>query len=599
MSFTLAWATPGVRIIPSLPSPQPVGAVIAMVAVASLDGDAVAQMRNARFRYSVSVDGAPFRVMRDYSPAPHFAWRPNLYEHEAVVRVVMKNLATGDTAQADTPYRVSPRISGNRPVVSPTAHPLVALFSAPACPDGSQFRVVFQRAGDTGRPSRTGAEPCRGTRSSNVYVAGMRPDSTYEMHAEVVKGSSAQAGPALSFHTGATDGLFSPASVIVTDDRSSTAEPFILYSGSERPYARDKQGSVVWYAPVHDQSLTRMLPGGRFLVLEERIPGANTPLTLSVLDLAGNTIRQTNAEEVGRQVAERLGIKSVCKPNGAQCFSGFHHDAIELPNGHIVAIASLERMFVEGAQGSDDPVDIMATLLVDLDENLQVSWVWNAFDHIDLKRKALKDGHCRGMRSGGCSPVFLAPQANDWLHGNAVGYSGRDRNLVVSFPSQDWVVKVDYRDGKGSGKVLWTLGEGGNMAAKSTDASPWFSHQHDVGYEPLDGDTLLVFDNGGVRHDKDAKAHSRGQMWKIDDEGRTATLVLNADLGVYASYLGGAQRLANGNFSFDAGGMRDGGNSKARVIEVTPEGKVVYAIESIGEPMYRAHRVADLYTPNR
>jgi hypothetical protein len=302
---------------------------------------------------------------------------------------------------------------------------------------------------------------------------------------------------------------------------------------------------------------------------------------------------------VGRQVAERLGIKSVCKPSGAQCFSGFHHDAIELPNGHIVAIASLERMFPEGAQGSQDPVDIMATLLVDLDQDLQVSWVWNAFDHIDVKRKASTDGHCRGLLSGGCAPVYLAPVANDWLHGNSVAYSGKDGNLVVSFPAQDWVVKIDYRDGKGSGKVLWKLGEGGDVKPESADASPWFSHQHDVGYEPVASDTLLLFDNGVMRRKKDTNAHSRGQVWKIDDERRTATLVVNADLGIYASFLGAAQRLANGNFSFNAGGARDGATAKARVIEVTPQGKVVYAIETTGESLYRAHRVADLYTPNR
>jgi hypothetical protein len=86
-------------------------------------------------------------------------------------------------------------------------------------------------------------------------------------------------------------------------------------------------------------------------------------------------------------------------------------------------------------------------------------------------------------------------------------------------------------------------------------------------------------------------------MWKIDDEGRTATLVANVDLGVYASYLGAAQILSNGNFSFNAGGIRDAGADIARAIELTPEGTVVFSMETTGEPMYRTHRIADLYTP--
>src|SRR5689334_15497226 len=116
ISIAVAWSRPGVRILPALPSPQPVGTVIAMLALPSLDGDAAAQTNNLRFRYSVSVDGAPFRVVRDYSPSAQFAWRPDLYEHEAVFRVVMKNLATADSVQADTPFRIRPRVSANRPV---------------------------------------------------------------------------------------------------------------------------------------------------------------------------------------------------------------------------------------------------------------------------------------------------------------------------------------------------------------------------------------------------------------------------------------------------------------------------------------------------
>ena len=69
-------------------------------------------------------------------------------------------------------------MKGSQVAVTPTAHPLIALFSAPPCPEGSQFRVAFRREGDE-TLSRTAAQPCRGSRSNNAYVAGMRPDTDF------------------------------------------------------------------------------------------------------------------------------------------------------------------------------------------------------------------------------------------------------------------------------------------------------------------------------------------------------------------------------------------------------------------------------------
>jgi hypothetical protein len=61
--------------------------------------------------------------------------------------------------------------------------------------------------------------------------------------------------------------------------------------------------------------------------------------------------------------------------------------------------------------------------------------------------------------------------------------------------------------------------------------------------------------------------------------------------------VGSAQRLSNGNFHFTAGAVFDDLSLAPRAIEVTPEGKVVYALEANGAAIYRSYRVADLYTP--
>jgi hypothetical protein len=262
--------------------------------------------------------------------------------------------------------------------------------------------------------------------------------------------------------------------------------------------------------------------------------------------------------------------------------------------------------------------------LIDLDENLQLSWLWNAFDNLDVSRKALGDEKCGGKHGGlPCAPVYLGESANDWLHANAVSYCPRDGNLLLSLPEQDWVIKIDYQDGKGSGKVLWKLGEGGDLKSDITDKTKWFSYQHDAAFEPAGSDTLVLFDNGHRRQkkdekkddkdakdkdakDKDAKdtekppeekEHSRGQVWKIDEQARTATLLMNADMGGYSPFMGSAQRLSNGNFHFSASVIRTNASRNAHAIETTPDGTIVYTLETM--PAYRSNRIADLYTPPR
>ena len=69
------------------------------------------------------------------------------------------------------------------------------LFSAPACPEGTDFRVAFRRQGEE-VPMHTPSDACRANISKNVLVAGMRADSDYQMRAELVKGGSVRPGVA-------------------------------------------------------------------------------------------------------------------------------------------------------------------------------------------------------------------------------------------------------------------------------------------------------------------------------------------------------------------------------------------------------------------
>ena len=66
---------------------------------------------------------------------------------------------------------------------------------------------------------------------------------------------------------------------------------------------------------------------------------------------------------------------------------------------------------------------------------------------------------------------------------------------------------------------------------------------------------------------------------------------------MYSPFVGSAQRLSNGNFHFNTGALLKDSSFGARSIEVTPEGKIVYALEMTGAFVYRSNRVMDLYSP--
>ena len=149
---------------------------------------------------------------------------------------------------------------------------------------------------------------------------------------------------------------------------------------------------MIWYLRT-PEFLTRVLPGGRLLVLSEGANSANDMKRLQIvreMDLAGNIIRETNISRVAEQLESR-GIHSDCKKDARECVSGIHHEAIRLPNGSgDPACAPL-------SAGTQDAEPVISGRYSNyLDEDFQVAAVWNSFDHVDLKRKALADAaKCR------------------------------------------------------------------------------------------------------------------------------------------------------------------------------------------------------------
>jgi hypothetical protein len=79
--------------------------------------------------------------------------------------------------------------------------------------------------------------------------------------------------------------------------------------------------------------------------------------------------------------------------------------------------------------------------------------------------------------------------------------------------------------------------------------------------------------------------------------------VMNVDLGEFSVAVGSAQKLENGDYSFESGfilGNPPRGPAKesewSQTTEITPEGKITFKQRADGSLTYRSFRVPDMYT---
>ena len=241
-------------------------------------------------------------------------------------------------------------------------------------------------------------------------------------------------------------------------------------------------------------------------------------------------------------------------------------------------------------------MNVYGEVILDLDKDFQVAWVWNAFDHLDNTQQAILGEVCQS-EGPGCPPLFLDTKANDWLHANSLDHVAADGSILMSIRHQDWVIKVDYQDGAGTGDVLWAMGDGGDFQLiGSSDPWPWFSHQHDA--RMLNGSEMILFDNGNVRVDgpQGIGGNSRGQVLVVDEPARIVFLRHNFDLGAYSPALGNGERLTNGNYHFN-NGFIDPQDPQGVAVEVTPQFGLPTFVAWSEAATYRSFRLIDMYRP--
>lgn len=441
-------------------------------------------------------------------------------------------------------------------VVISTANPQVAEYSI-YLPAPGGVSVDFGKSTSYGLNTWSVPTPSPNGGQVNVLVAGMLAQTQYHMQAQIVLNDGATLSdidhtfmtgtpPATSPVTVSTSGGGTPQPGIEMWDTLIPTEPAPVF-------ATDLSGNVIWTYPAQGSILDsiqgiQLLPNGHFLLLisylssltaagAQKVPG--TINLIREIDLAGNTIREITMDQLNKSLAAQ-GSPLVLK--------SFHHNVLALPNGHWVLMAAYPKSFT-GLPGYPKTIHVLGDVLIDVDQNSNPDWVWNAFDHLDVNRHPMN--------------------FPDWTHSNYMVYSKDDHNILLSMRHQNWIIKIDFEDGQGSGNVIWRLGEGGDFKLENgTDPTDWFYAQHGMDFfTPNTTGTfrLGLMDNGNDRQfptgsvlcqpgkPTTASCYSTVPVLQLDESNMTATLVTHYIPGLsYFSFFGGnVEQLANGNMQAD------------------------------------------------
>lgn len=438
-----------------------------------------------------------------------------------------------------------------------TGNPQVAMYSV-YLPAPGRVWVGFGR--DNPQELRTwkvtAPSPYGG--QARLWVAGMLGNTKYRLQGHIELDNGATFDDA---ETTCTTGA-APITSKVQVTQSGSAPPqsgiemwnTVLPQNDTQLFATDLQGHVVWtYSykhPVEDfiQGV-QLLPNGHLLMPISFLSSLNYKSAATLIneireiDLAGNTIRSFNIDDLNSKMA----ASSFRDGQGAvYVFKSFHHHVVALPNGHWVVLASYTKTY-DNLTGIRGATVVLGDALIDVDESGNPDWVWSAFDHLDVNRHPMN--------------------FPDWTHSNAVLYSTDDHNLLISLRHQNWILKIEFLDGRGSGKIIWKLGKGGDFdLLGGADPADWFYAQHGMSYASSNTTghfRLVLMDNGNDRYlqsgqvncnptnsPNPAECYSTMPVLEIDENKMTATFVHHyvPSPRVFSYFGGNAELLPNRNY---------------------------------------------------
>jgi arylsulfate sulfotransferase len=486
-----------------------------------------------------------------------------------------------------TPVKISIFQPGNfQPgTVSASKNPLVALYTFSA-PQGAVAQIQFGTSTNYGLT--TWAQPApEGGGAIGILVAGMRSSTTYHMQAIVhLPNGNTLFDTDQVFTTGALPANLLP-NLTVQQTAGMTPAPGVellcLFEEASQTQltavVTDLAGNVIWYYPIQPSPPfpMKLLPNGHMLV--STFDGTQNQDVVQEIDLAGNTISQVSLADV----QQGLATAGLSFPT----LASIHHDIAKLPNGHLILLVNYNQTF------TDQPgvTTVLGDALIDWDPERGPVWTWSTFDHI---------------------PLTHAPNGTtDWTHSNAVVYSPDDGNLILSMRNQNWIIKINYVNGAGDGRILWHLGQDGDFTLPSGQAPiEWNYGQHypvllgpnSAGIFPLmffnNGNNRLVDTNDNICDTPGlTTCYSSVPIFQLNEYMNTAQVLEETDLSpAYSVCCGSANQLANGDLEYDV--ALDINSANGSYIQEVTRGQtsqVVWQMNVTGQLTYRGFRIPSLY----
>jgi hypothetical protein len=247
--------------------------------------------------------------------------------------------------------------------------------------------------------------------------------------------------------------------------------------------------------------------------------------------------------------------------------------------------------------GGNDSVNVISSVIQELDPSGNVIFEWNYFDHYQFADAifwAVTNG--TGVASHGLW---------DWSHANSIELD-YDSTIILSARHMD-VIKVSLN----TGNILWHWGGPLNEFEFFNDDSDlwtpqshidtfYFSGQHDVRRIANGHITMFNNDNSLNGTISLTPIRSDAKEYVLDEVNKTATLVwhhyhpLVQGFSLAANAMGSAQRLPNGNTFISWGFITQHHDLMSKISEVDSLGNVVWDFTWLDDgyqyAAYRAHK---------
>jgi arylsulfate sulfotransferase len=543
-----------------------------------------------------------FQVVADVPNVPQFVWQVNgvVGGSPSTGTITMNGVYSAPSTPPSQAVQISVRdqpaqvrvlvFNSSHPdfgSVAATQNPLVATYTI-SVPMGGSAQVQFGTDTTYGLTTSMVSPPSSGG-SVSILVAGMRASTTYHMQAIIQLPDGSQVTD--SDHMFATGAI--PANLLpdINTQLSGVGTPspgIELLSLIPNPtwnllnaLATDLAGNVIWYYDLPSGAYVepiKFLPNGHMLMVTE-----GSINDIREIDLAGNIIHQVTTSAILQSLPNLPSLQNAS-------LESLNHDVLLLPNGHYMLLGSISET-INNVPGVPPGTVVAGNVLIDWDLQSGPVWTWSTFDHI---------------------PLTHAPNGlTDWTHGNALVYSPDDGNLFFSMRNQNWVVKINYLDGKGDGSILWHLGPDGDFTLPNGQAPiEWNYGQHDPSIQSPNSSgvfSLMFFNNGNNRlvdtnNDVCGSAgvipcYSSVPIFQLNEYDKTASVLWEDNLSpAYSVCCGDALILVNGDVEFDiADDVNNPNLSYIEEVTPTPAPELIWRMNISGQLVYRGMRIPSLY----